>query len=110
MTNFAGPTVSAPRFTVTIFLTVGEEMRPFGRTRDLSVSGAFVETGERPEIGSTPEIAIVWGEDTLLCRARVVRHSTDGIGVTFLDPEISFTRAIEDIVNSAPLKRPRQVR
>ena len=91
---------------VTVFLTAGEEMQPFGRTRDLSITGAFVETGERPEIGSVREVAIVWGDDTVVCAAKVARHAADGIGVTFINPSESFQQAVAEILQSAPPKRP----
>ncbi|MBI5510774.1 MAG: PilZ domain-containing protein [Deltaproteobacteria bacterium] len=95
----------APRHDVTIFITAGDDMLPFGRTRDLSVSGAFIETTARPDVGSTQEFAIVWGEDTLVCPARIVRHADDGVGVAFLEPEASFKAAVEEILQSAPVKR-----
>ena len=92
----------APRHTVTIFLTTGAEMAPFGRTRDISESGAFVETAERPAVGSTHELAIVWGEDTLVCTAKVVRHAADGVGVAFVNPEASFRAAVAEILQNVP--------
>ena len=107
MTSGDAPGAPAPRFMVAVFLTAGEEMEPFGRTRDLSISGAFVETTERPEIGSMREIAIVWGEDTLVCPARVARHAADGIGVTFVDPGEPFQKAVEEILEGSALKIPK---
>ena len=96
----------APRYTVTVFLTAGEEMRPFGRTRDLSVTGAFVETSDRPPLGEVRELAIVWGEDTLVSSARIARHAADGVGVTFVDPPEAFQKAVSEILQTAPLKAP----
>jgi hypothetical protein len=104
MTSPGEAVTRAQRYTVTVFLTAGEEMRPFGRTRDLSATGAFLETNERPEIGAVHEIAIVWGDDTLVCAVRVARHAADGIGVTFVDPGEPFQKAIAEILQSAPLK------
>ena len=101
-----GGEVLAPalRYMVTIFITAGEEMEPFGRTRDLSITGAFVETEGRPAIGEVMELAIVWGHDTLICPARVARHAADGVGVIFIDPPEAFQKAVAEILQSAPLK------
>ena len=94
----------APRFNVTIFVTSGQEMLPFGRTRDLSLSGAFVETTERPPIGDVREFAIVWGDDTLVCSARIARHAQDGVGITFMNPEEFFEKGVEEILHGSPIK------
>ena len=99
----------AARFSVTIFLTAGTEMRPFGRTRNLSVTGALVETAERPAVGSCHEIAIVWGDDTFVCNARIVRHTPDAVGIAFVERPDSFTGAVLEILSDAPrepAKRP----
>jgi hypothetical protein len=105
MTPGDGSGAPATRYMVTVFLTTGEEMQPFGRTRDLSISGAFVETAERPEIGSLREIAIVWGDDTVVCTAKIMRHAADGIGVTFINPSDSFQQAVAEILQTAPPRR-----
>ena len=104
MTDPKNSFTPAPRHVVTVFLTTGVEMRPFGRTRDLSVSGAFVETSVRPEVGTDHEIAMVWGEDTFVCLARVVRHTEDGIGLNFLNADDTFRIAVEDIIRNQPVK------
>jgi hypothetical protein len=80
----------------------GEEPVPFGRTRDLSVTGIFVETTERPEIEGILNIGFVWGEDALVCAARVVRHTSDGIGLVFVGPDAFFLRAVSEILESTP--------
>ncbi len=94
----------APRFIVTVYLTTGDEMQPFGRTRDLSITGAFVETEARPDIGSVQELAIVWGDDTLFCTARVIRHTADGIGIAFVEPDAGLLRAVQEITDTAPVR------
>ena len=98
----------APRYKVTVFIGVGEEMVPFGRTRDLSRSGMFLETEERPPLDSVQEFSIVWGDDTLVCPSRVVRHADDGIGITFIDPGPGFMSALDEIIEGmggAPLPK-----
>ncbi|MEE8408991.1 MAG: PilZ domain-containing protein [Myxococcota bacterium] len=92
----------AARYQVTVFIGEGEDMVPFGRTRDLSVSGVFLETEERPDIGSLRLISVVWGDDTFVCRARVVRHTNQGIGLTFVEPPGPFVDVITDIVSNQP--------
>lgn len=77
-------------------------MVPFGRTRDLSVSGVFLETDERPYVGTVREIAVVWGDDTFFCSARVVRHSNDGIGLVFVEPPRPFLDVVTDIIADQP--------
>ena len=94
----------APRFEVTIFMVTGEEMEPLGRTRDLSASGAFLETSSRPTIGSEQEVGFVWGDDTVTCRARVVRHAGDGFAITFLAPDDHFLRVLQEVTETATRK------
>lgn len=95
------PQQPAPRYRVTVFIGQGEEMIPFGRTRDLSVSGMFLETEARPALDSEQKIAIVWGDDTCVCRAKVVRHADDGIGMTFMTPDATFMNAVREIITSS---------
>lgn len=90
----------APRRRVTVFIGRGEELVPFGRTRDLSLSGMFLETDARPDVGSVQEVAIVWGDDTCVCKAEVVRHAEDGIGLAFFTPDAAFMNALEEILAS----------
>ncbi len=94
----------APRYRVTVFIGQGEEMVPFGRTRDLSVSGMFLETEARPPIGAEQEIAIVWGDDTCICSVKVVRHADDGVGLTFVTPDATFMNAVREIITSADVE------
>ena len=91
-----------PRHSVSLFVSAGEEPVPFGRTRDLSVTGLFVETRERPPIEMVVNLGLVWGEDSLVCAARVVRHAGDGIGLSFLKPDAFFLRAISEILDTSP--------
>lgn len=91
-----------PRHRVSLFVSAGEEPVPFGRTRDLSVTGLFVETAERPPVALVVNLGLVWGEDGLVCAARVVRHANDGIGLSFLKPDAYFLRAISEILESTP--------
>ncbi len=73
------------------------ESEPFGRTRDLSMSGAFVETIKRPEIGSLIEIVFMWGSDGARSMARVIRHTDDGIGLRFEDMSDAFLFALREM-------------
>jgi hypothetical protein len=92
----------APRHRVTVFIGQGEEMLPFGRTRDLSTSGAFLETDQRPAVGTERDISVVWGKDTVICRAKVVRHDSEGIGVAFVNPPMPFQHVLNDIIDGVP--------
>lgn len=91
-----------PRHSVNLFVSAGEDPVPFGRTRDLSLTGIFVETSERPGIGDVVNLGFVWGEDSLVCAARVARHASDGIGLTFVDPDAYFLRAVSEILEATP--------
>ncbi|MEE8409232.1 MAG: PilZ domain-containing protein [Myxococcota bacterium] len=73
------------------------ESEPLGRTRDLSMSGAFVETIKRPVLGSIIEIVFMWGDEGARCDARVVRHDGDGIGVEFVEPSDAFLYALREM-------------
>ncbi len=89
----------APRRRVTLLIGNGEAQRPMGRSRDISVSGAFVETALRPTIDTTHTVSLVWGDDIHQSQARIVRHEEDGIGIAFLAPDQGFLNAVEDIVD-----------
>lgn len=91
-----------PRHLATLFVTLGEDMVPFGRTRDLSTSGIFLITEQRPPVASLCSIAFVWGEFAYQCQARVVRHASDGVGLAFVTFDESFARAIEEILDGSP--------
>lgn len=68
----------------------------------MSVTGVFVETEHRPIVEDVLSLGLVWGEDSLICAARVVRHANDGIGLSFLKPDPFFLRAIAEILNTTP--------
>lgn len=90
--------VPAARYDITLFIGQGDEGIPLGHTRNLSLSGIFLETDARPPVDSVQEISLVWGEQTYVCRARIVRHADDGIGLTFLDPDQGFCWALDEII------------
>ena len=79
-----------------------QDIEPFGRARDLSRTGLFVETQQRPPIGSLRELVLMWGRDTLTCPAKVVRHAADGVGMCFVNPDAAFLVVIEEILATSP--------
>ncbi|MBC7792114.1 MAG: PilZ domain-containing protein [Clostridia bacterium] len=88
---------------MSLFVAAGDDNPvPFGRTRDLSVTGVFVETLHRPDVEDVVTLGLVWGEDSLICAARVVRHTNEGIGLSFLKPDPFFIRAIVEILHTTP--------
>ena len=92
----------ATRRIVNLFVGQGTTIVPFGRSRNLSLSGLFLETSSRPAIGDIQNISFVWGDETYLCAARIVRHAGDGIALTFVNPDAGFMYAIQDILKSSP--------
>ena len=78
------------------------KLREPGRTRNVSISGLFLETGERPGIESVVDLWFVWGDDTYVAKARVMRHAEDGIGVAFVEPDPLFLGALAEILGLAP--------
>jgi len=92
----------AERFPVTLFIGNANDSIPLGRSRNVSLSGVFVETKTRPELNTTLEIWFVWGEEVCSCTARVVRHAEDGVGLTFIDPEALFIRALQEMTGLIP--------
>ncbi|HET6345975.1 MAG TPA: PilZ domain-containing protein, partial [Myxococcota bacterium] len=92
------PPPKAPaRHDVPLFTRLGEV--PIGRTRNLSVTGVFLETEARPPIGSRDDLTIAWGDQVVSCVVRVVRHATDGIGLVFVDPDSAFSQAVQEILS-----------
>ncbi len=89
----------APRQAITIFVADAAEMRPLGRTRNLSRSGMLLETDEPLALGVTRELAFVWGEDTYACQARVVRHAEGAAGLAFVDVDPSFGAVLGQILD-----------
>ncbi|MEM6731293.1 MAG: PilZ domain-containing protein, partial [Myxococcota bacterium] len=74
----------AQRHAVNLFVGYDIHTPPFGRTRDLSHTGIFVETDDRPDVGAMVDIHMVWGDEDVTCQARVARHSEEGIGLAFV--------------------------
>jgi hypothetical protein len=91
-----------PRHPISLFVGLAADGDPPGRTRNISVSGLFLETGKRPPVGSLVDLWFVWGEDTFTGKARVIRHAQDGIGLAFVEPDKLFLDAIAEIVGIAP--------
>lgn len=70
--------------------------RCVGRSRDLSTGGVFLETSVRPPLGSVVDISVITEDDGRLeCRALVVRHTGNGIGLLFGRSTPDFRHAIE---------------
>lgn len=84
------------------FGTNDQDIEPFGRARDLSRTGLFVETKQRPPIGSMRELVLMWGRDTLTVPAKVVRHAEDGVGMCFVNPDAAFLAVIAEILETSP--------
>jgi hypothetical protein len=82
----------------------------FARTRDLSITGIFLETEARPAAGSTLEITLAWGDDVFSCHARVVRVADDGFALIFVDPDTFLMQALHEILDSTPTVEPSPTR
>jgi hypothetical protein len=85
---------------VTLFIGQADNSVPFGRSRDISTSGVFVETTDRPPIGSMHEIWFVWGDEIYATRASIVRHADDGVALTFEKPDGVFVQALKEITGA----------
>ncbi|MEE8408992.1 MAG: PilZ domain-containing protein [Myxococcota bacterium] len=85
-------------------LFVGSDIDPvsFAHSRDLSLTGLFLETNARPEVGSEHEISIAWGAYIYTCTARVVRQAPDGVALTFVATDTFFLQAIQEIMATSP--------
>jgi len=86
------------RTPVSLFVGLGQEGEPPGRTRNISLGGVFLETKKRPDVASLVDLWFVWGEETFVGKARVVHHADDGIGVAFVEPEPDFLKALAEIL------------
>ncbi|MBN1959810.1 MAG: PilZ domain-containing protein [Deltaproteobacteria bacterium] len=87
------------RHPVNLFVGIVDSDTPPGRTRNISLSGLFVETATRPQIGSAIDIWFVWGDDTYTSKAKVIRHADDGIGVAFVEPDVHLLDALAEILD-----------
>lgn len=90
------PTRAPRRQDIPLFIRLGET--PIGRTRNLSVTGIFVETKVRPEVGSIHDLWLAWDDSTFSCPVRIVRHAGDGLGLAFIEPDAFFLQAIREIL------------
>jgi hypothetical protein len=91
-----------PRHRVSLFVGLGTNHEPPGHTRDISLSGLFLETALRPAVGETVDMWFVWGEDTFTGKARVIRHAEDGIALAFIEPDPLFLEALSEIIDLEP--------
>lgn len=97
------------RHPVSLFIGTGDDGgMPFGLARNLSITGVFLETAARPPLDSEHPISVVWGDDTVVCTARVIRYDADGIGLAFVDPDESFCQVIREILETSPVIKPPQ--
>ena len=87
-----------PRQPVSLFVGIGGDEHVPSRTRNMSISGLFLETDKRPDIDALVDLWFVWGDDTFVSKARVVRHATDGLGLTFVEPDGAFLSALAEIL------------
>lgn len=85
----------ATRHSVTMTAAGPEGL--IGTTRDVSTTGAYIETSQRPEVDSVHVIELTWGECTATAEARVVRHDAGGIGVAFVDPGSPLQQALAQV-------------
>lgn len=102
MLETKSPAQRAQRHAVNLFVGYGIDAPPFGRTRDLSTSGIFVETEDRPALKSIIDVHMVWGDDAVSSEAKVVRHADDGVGLTFVAPGEWFVQVITEVIESSP--------
>ena len=98
----AGPPI-AERYVAPLFVRRDGKDLPWGMTRNLSVSGMFLETEDRDPVGTEYTISIVWGDEIYACRARVMRHGSAGLGLMFIDPDASFLRTVQEVIDSSPV-------
>ncbi|MCK5689753.1 PilZ domain-containing protein [Myxococcota bacterium] len=89
----------ADRHSVGVFVGEGPEPEAFGLSRNISESGIFVVTQQRPDIGSLLIISFIWDIDTFTCEAKVVRHEGDGVALIFVEPDSEFLRGVNDLVS-----------
>lgn len=66
-----------------ISLAFHADGRPLGSSRNVSLSGAFVKTVLRPQLGTRHQIAVLFDDTTIDGSAQVVRHEPDGIALCF---------------------------
>ncbi len=92
------PTQRQPRQQVSLLVTLGDGDEPPGRTRNISISGLFLETRRRPPVGEEVSLCFVWGEDTFVTRAQVIWHGDDGLGLKFVEPDTLFLGALAEIL------------
>ncbi len=90
------------RQPVSLFVGLGRGDEKPARTRNISMSGLFLETEARPTVGSVVDVWFVWGEDTFIGKAKVIRHAADGIGVAFHEPDALFLGALAEILGIEP--------
>lgn len=101
--NTPPPPNALERRAVNLFVGYDAQMPPFGRTRDISWTGCFVETRSRPNIGALVDIHIVWGDDAVSCTAQVVRHADEGVAMRFVEPGVWFMQCVREILEESPL-------
>src|SRR5687767_9211140 len=102
-----GEKMPARRVPATLFIGEAEASVPLGQSRDVSISGMFVMTAKRPEVGSEHDIWFIWGDETYGTRARVARHDETGIGLEFVKPDPTFVQALQEIVGTGEFRVPK---
>jgi hypothetical protein len=80
----------------------GEKIRAEGSSRDLSLSGIFVDTDEKISLDTPCKVAVVLpgtAEPLVLqMDGRIVRHDASGIGITFDSMDLDSYTHLKNIV------------
>jgi hypothetical protein len=88
-----------------VFCGADDDPRLFGRSRDVSSSGAFVEWPNEVPLGAVVDVSFAWHDELLSCKARVVRYADDGLGLAFVNPSPGVRAQLERILEASETER-----
>ena len=95
----------APRFRSSLEVSTIGDQDSWGQVRDMSISGMFVETSQRPPVGSESDVLLDLNEHRATTRVRVTRHGSRGVGLEFVEPGDEFLEALLGLIARAEPKQ-----
>lgn len=67
--------------------------------KNLSIGGVFLFAKERPPIGSTVVLTLVFGDVEHTVQARVTHHQSDGYGLSFIEPTPELVARLRTVLD-----------
>ena len=87
-----------PRYNVRLLIYEAGNSKALGLTRNVSITGIYLETNRRFSLGNEMELSFNWGDDTYSFRGRVARLDQDVCGIIFMNTDREFLHTVAEVM------------